>query len=191
MNREREKFLRELKMSGLQRKIPNVSETTANFLHFLVRTKQAKRVLEIGGANGYSTIWLADAVEPFHGKIISYEISEPSYLEALENFKKAGVETSIELHHADANELLEKEVEPFDVIFIDGWKKQYHLFWAIAKKLLAPNGLVIVDDVIKFKHKTAEFDAAIEQEEDFEYCVMPVDGDDGIMLIQRTCECAS
>lgn len=186
MNTEREIFLRELKVSGLQRKIPNISETTAQFLHFLLRTKQAKRVLEIGCANGYSTIWLADAIEPFQGKIVSYEISEPSYIEALGNFKKAKVENSIELHLADANELLEKKIESFDVIFIDGWKKQYHLFWAIAKKLLAPNGLVIVDDVIKFKHKTAEFDAAIEQEEDFEYCVMPVDGDDGIMLIQKS-----
>ena len=185
MNQERLDFLVELKAYGVENDIPNVSLSTAKMLHFLIGMKQAKDVLEIGCANGYSTIWLASAVEQFGGRVTTFDVSEPSFNQALENFKTAGVDHLIDAHFGDAKELLKDVKGKFDMIFIDARKKHYHIFWELAKGLIKDDGVIIVDDVLKFQHKTEEFNKVMEQETDYEQCVIPVDGDDGVMLVQK------
>jgi predicted O-methyltransferase YrrM len=52
----------------------NVEPETAELLGVLVRAVRAARVLELGTSNGYSTIWLADAVEGIGGPIVSVDV---------------------------------------------------------------------------------------------------------------------
>ena len=177
------KFLQALKTQGLTRGIPNISQSTAQMIHFFVTMKKARSVLEIGSANGYSTIWLGDAVEAVNGKVLSLEIGEHSYKEALANIAEAGLSATIELQLCDALEFLKDHKTQYDVIFLDARKGYYHLFWELIKPRMHSETLVIVDDVIKFKSKTQAFDDAIKKETDFDFCVIPVDGDDGVMLI--------
>ena len=56
-------FLKELKQHGIQNNIPNISLENACFLRGILREKQVKNMLEIGTANGYSTIHFACEIE--------------------------------------------------------------------------------------------------------------------------------
>lgn len=165
--------------------IPNISEQTAEILHFFIKLHQPKNLLEIGAANGYSTIQIASVLEEIGGKMTSYEISEPAFYKAKENIEKAGLNQIVDIHFGDALELLKNSKQKFDFIFLDARKAHYHLFWELIKSIMSNNALVIVDDVIKFSEKTKEFSTIIEGEKDFMNIVIPVDGDDGVMLIRR------
>ena len=62
-------FLASLREFGYQNDIPNVSPTMGRFLHDLVIATKSSRVLELGTANGYSTIWMASALRELDEKI--------------------------------------------------------------------------------------------------------------------------
>ncbi len=185
MNKDRKKFLINLKKYGIENDIPNISETTGEMLSFLIKHKKVKSLLEIGCANGYSTIWFADALEKTGGKMVSYDVSFPSFEEAKKNLKDTTLDHLVDFRFGDAKILLKNVKEKFDFVFIDARKSFYHIFWQLIKPLLTENALVVCDDVIKFKDKMKEFYEVIEAEKEFEKCIIPVDFDDGIMLIQR------
>jgi predicted O-methyltransferase YrrM len=84
----RELFLKELKTKGEAEDIPNISLVNALFLRKLLRDTSGKNMLEIGTANGYSTIHFADELEKIGGHITTIEFSENSYHKAMENFKE-------------------------------------------------------------------------------------------------------
>jgi len=60
---DREEFLRELKIYGEENDIPNISRENAKFLRELIRKNNTQSLLEIGSANGYSTINFAIELE--------------------------------------------------------------------------------------------------------------------------------
>lgn len=55
-------YLKKLRTSSLERRIPNISEKNAEFLKRLIQEKNPKHILEIGTANGYSTLCFAEAL---------------------------------------------------------------------------------------------------------------------------------
>ena len=196
MTPERLAFLRQLKAFGEAEDIPNISEDNARFLHFLCRSVRPQHVLEIGTANGYSTIWLADAATEFGGKVTGYEISEPSLKMALKNFAATGLSDDIELifnnflRAADegCTGLFAANGNPrqFDFIFVDSHMRFYVDVWHAVQKFVAPHGVLIFDDVLKFPHKTQTLHDAVAAAEDWERVIVPTDDDDGIMLLQRS-----
>ncbi|HEY5714437.1 MAG TPA: class I SAM-dependent methyltransferase [Candidatus Gracilibacteria bacterium] len=190
MYETRQSFLETLKEHGIKNKIPNISEETAGFLQFMIWLKKAKSILEIGACNGYSTIWLADATEAFDGHVTSFELSKPQYEEALENFKKAGLSDRITLRLGDFTEEAVvgqwcSDDTQYDLIFMDGQKSDYHVFWELVKPMMHEQTLVIVDDVLKFKEKCQMFWDAVEGETDYVSHIVQTDEDDGVMLLQR------
>lgn len=178
-------FLKSLKQYGLENKIPNISETVGKFLNFLVRTSSSQTGLEIGCANGYSTIWLAAAFQKNKGKLISLEFSAPSLQEAQANLKKVKLDQFVDFHFGDALKIIPKLDQKFDFVFIDAQKAHYHLFWDLIKTKLHSKSIVVVDDVIKFPQKTATFIKQINEEKNFDYQILPLDEDDGIMVITK------
>lgn len=62
MNQHITSYLKTLKSSSLERKVPNISEWNAEFLKNIIRERQPKHLLEIGTANGYSTLQFALAL---------------------------------------------------------------------------------------------------------------------------------
>ena len=70
----------------------NITPDTGRFLSILIQSSDAKRVLEIGTFNGYSTLWLAFAVSQIGGLVVTIEISRRKHEMAIENFKKSGLE---------------------------------------------------------------------------------------------------
>ena len=135
MNSDRLTFLAELKLRDLTGDVPSISQTTAQMLHFFAQSRSAKAVLEIGTAHAYSTIWLADAVEPFAGKVMSFDVSAPSFKIAQQNITAAGLDKIVSLHFGDAFETVPRECaeQTFDIIFIDARKSHYLSFWQMVR----------------------------------------------------------
>lgn len=118
------------------------------FLRLLVAAKQPKRILEVGTAVGYSALLMA-RVMPKDGHITTIEKYEKRIPTALENFKKAGMESCITLLPGDAEEILKTLSEPYDFIFMDAAKGQYIHWLPIIMSLLSPGGMLISDNVLQ------------------------------------------
>jgi len=106
----------------------NVSETDGRVLYNLVLKNKYTKALEIGTSTGHSGIWIAWALSKTGGKLITIEINEGRYKEALANFKEAGLSEHIDARLADAHELVPQLEGPFDFVFCDadkGWYKNY------------------------------------------------------------------
>jgi caffeoyl-CoA O-methyltransferase len=103
----------------------NVPEADGRILHDLVIKNNYMRALEIGTSTGHSAIWIAWALSKTGGRLITIEIDEGRYREALANFKEAGLSEYIDARLADAHRLVEELEGPFDFVFIDADKDWY------------------------------------------------------------------
>ena len=106
----------------------NVSWVDGKLLYEIMIKNQYKRALELGTSTGHSAIWIAWALSKTGGKLITVEIDEWRYNEAIANFKEAGLIDYIDARLADAHQLVAELSGPFDFVFIDadkGWYTNY------------------------------------------------------------------
>ena len=106
----------------------NVPEEDGRLLYDIIVKNKYKSALEIGTSTGHSTIWIAWALSKTGGKLITIEINERRYREALKNFKAAGLSDYIDARLADAHDLVPGLKGSFDFVFCDadkGWYKNY------------------------------------------------------------------
>jgi predicted O-methyltransferase YrrM len=103
----------------------NVPEADGQVLYDLIIKNKYKKALEIGTSTGHSAIWMAWALSKTGGRLITVEIDEGRYREALANFEEAGLSAYIDARLADAHELVEELPGPFDFAFIDADKDWY------------------------------------------------------------------
>jgi len=114
----------------------NVPEIDGKVLYDLIIKNNYRRAVEIGTSTGHSAIWMAWALSKTGGTLITIEIDEGRYKEALANFKKAGLSDYIDARLADAHQLVEELNGPFDFVFSDADKDWYrNYFIALAPKL--------------------------------------------------------
>jgi caffeoyl-CoA O-methyltransferase len=108
----------------------NIPMRDGQFLYDLIIEHGYTHALEIGTSTGHSAIWIAWALSKTGGKLITIEIDESRYREALSNFREAGVSDYIDARLADAHELVKELDGPFDFVFSDAdkdWYKQYFI----------------------------------------------------------------
>ena len=103
----------------------NVPESDGRLLYDLVLKNGYRRALEIGTSTGHSGIWIAWALSKTGGKLITIDIDEGRYREALKNFQEAGLSGYIDARRADAHDLVPRLEGPFDFVFIDADKDWY------------------------------------------------------------------
>jgi predicted O-methyltransferase YrrM len=103
----------------------NVPEADGQRLHDLVVQHGYTRALEVGTSTGHSAIWIAWALSKTGGTLITVEIDEGRYRQALRNFEQAGLSSFIDARLADAHELVPRLEGPFDFVFVDADKDWY------------------------------------------------------------------
>jgi len=142
----------------------NVEPETAELLGVLVRATRARRVLELGTSNGYSTIWLADAVEATAGALKSVEIDPARTAMARANLGRAGL--AAELVTGDAAETLRTSADgAWDLVFLDAERPAYAGYWPELVRALCPDGgLLAIDNVLSHAAEVAEVTALIAAE---------------------------
>jgi caffeoyl-CoA O-methyltransferase len=115
----------------------NVPASDGKLLYDIIVKNNYKSALEIGTSTGHSSIWIAWALSKTGGKLITIEIDERRYKEALANFERAGVSNYIDARLADAHELVKTLPGPFDFVFSDADKNWYiNYFRALDPKLV-------------------------------------------------------
>jgi predicted O-methyltransferase YrrM len=147
LRRDPHERLAEIDREGRGEGLPLVYPDTGALLHTLARTCGAKRILEIGTAIGYSTLWMATAL-PADGALITMEYDAARAARARDHFAAAGYADHISVIVGDATRFLHKVSGPFDLIFQDSDKKLYEPMLDRLIELLRPGGLLVADNVL-------------------------------------------
>jgi predicted O-methyltransferase YrrM len=141
----------------------NVPASDGQLLYDLVVQNEYTRALEVGTSTGHSSIWIAWALSKTGGKLITIEIDERRYNQALENFAAAGLSEFIDARLADAHQLVPQLEGPFDFIFVDADKDWYtRYFEALYPKLVVGGCLTAHNVSGRRRGWTREFLDALE-----------------------------
>lgn len=134
-----------------------VSEEDGQFLRMLVAASRAKHVLEIGGASGYSAIWMAQAVRANGGRLVTIEYDKTRAREAQENIRRAGYSDIVQVVSGDAFVEIPKLTGTFDFVFLDAWKKDYQRFFDLVFPRLDRGGLFCAHNVVNKASEMGDF----------------------------------
>jgi caffeoyl-CoA O-methyltransferase len=165
----------------------NVPYTTGEFLNRLIRLAGFRRVLEIGTSNGYSGIFMADALGKNGGMFYTIESHEERYIEARKNFAEAGLADLTNQIKGHAPEILNDLEGLFDMVFIDATKMEYLSYYKAIMPKIAAGGLLIADNCITHEDSVKNFLEYIEKDPKVQSAVLPMDN--GLMLCLKTGDC--
>jgi predicted O-methyltransferase YrrM len=157
------------------RKMLNITRDTGEFLAVLVRAALARRVLEIGTSNGYSTLWLGRAAQDIGGSVTTVEKSQYKIDLAAKNFARSGLASTIAQVHDDAGRLLVRSADgAFDFIFLDSERPEYSGWWPHLRRVLRRGGLLVVDNATSHPAEITPFVALVKADAEFITSLVPV-----------------
>lgn len=152
-------------------------------------------ILEIGTFTGFSTICLAAGLQD-EGHIDTIEINPEQEDIIEEGISKSGLKSKITVHYGDAKLLIPKLDREYDLIFIDGNKREYLDYFKLCKPKLKKGGYIIADNVlwdgkvldeINFVDKQSksiiEFNKTVKSDEEVEVLMLPIR--DGVSIIKK------
>ncbi|MDY0202024.1 MAG: O-methyltransferase [Bacteroidales bacterium] len=164
------------------------------FLEMISRMVRPARILEIGTYTGYSAICLARGLAP-GGHLHTIEINDETCDTAQDFFQKSGLENQITLHIGSALDIIPKLDFEFDLVLIDGDKRQYPKYLDLVLPKLTKNGYIIADNVLwggkvllpepddSYTKGVVDFNSMVAQNSSLEQVLLPLR--DGLMLIRR------
>jgi len=165
------------------------------FLKFISLMAKPKYILEIGTFTGYSAICLAAGL-PEDGKLYTIEINDELQEFSQKFFKKSGLSNKIEQLTGNAIEIIPGIDKKFDLVYIDGDKREYIDYFLAAFPKLNPGGFIIADNIL-WGDKVLDpetndqqtlgiiaFNEMIRERNDIEKVVLPIR--DGITLIRKS-----
>ena len=141
-------FLDEIEKQAMETQVPVIRKSTQSLLKFLLAYAKPRNILEVGTAIGFSALLMCE-YGPEDCHITTIEKYDKRIPVARENFKKSGREEKITLLEGDAADVLKGLEGPYDLIFMDAAKGQYIYFLHEALRLLAPDGLLLSDNVLQ------------------------------------------
>jgi predicted O-methyltransferase YrrM len=157
------------------RRMLNITRDTGEFLSVLVRAMAARRVLEIGTSNGYSTLWLGEAALAVGGTVTTVERSAFKVELASENIRRSGLSSYITPVHDDAGRVLERTDDAaFDLVFLDSDRSEYPGWWPKLSRILRPGGLLVVDNALSHAEELAPLVATVKADRRYATCLVPV-----------------
>lgn len=138
-----------------------VSEEDGRFLRVLVVSRGATHALEIGGANGYSAIWIGLGLRQTGGHLTSIEYDPARAKTAAENIRRAGLSDVVTVVPGDAFKEIPKVQGDFDLVFLDAWKRDYKRFLDLVFPRLSLRGLFLAHNVVNKQNEMTDFLTAI------------------------------
>ncbi len=148
LHRDPSPLLLELEQLGTREDIPIVARETGRLLSTVVHAMQANRILEIGTAYGYSTLWMALALPPA-GRIWTIDPDHERTGVAADFLARAGKLGSVDIINQPALDILPTFPQRnLDIVFIDAVKTEYEAYLERCVPLLKLSGLVVVDNLL-------------------------------------------
>lgn len=195
MTEQLENLLQELETFGRQndavehdrpRRMLNITRDTGEFLGVLVQACDARRVLELGTSNGYSTLWLAEALQNLNGRVTTVEMAEYKIALAAENFARSGLAGVIEQVHGEAGDFMKSRPDgAFDLVFLDSQRSEYLAWWPELQRILRAGGLIVADNALSHAPEMVPFMTRVSGDDTFTTCTLPV-GNGQFLAVKRS-----
>src|SRR3954467_15809580 len=141
-----------------------VSEEDGKFLRLMIASTNRKRVLEIGGASGYSAIWMAQGLRATGGRLVTIEYDPARAKELAANIAHAGFSDIVQVVPGDAFAEIPKLPGTFDFVFLDAWKRDYKKFLDVMLPRLTARGLFLAHNVVNKQAEMHDFLEAIRSD---------------------------
>ena len=148
----------------------NISHQTAEFISMLIKIAKPQRILEVGTSNGYSALWIADALQEndkktcIKGHLWTIEFYEKRQCIARENVEKCGMSEYVTFLQGSAREII-KELDFIpDFVFIDACKQEYIDYFNLLKDKLPKGSIILADNVTSHATKVVDFLEEIDKD---------------------------
>jgi len=162
----------------------NIDRTTGQFLNLLIKTRKYKTVLEIGTSNGYSALWIAEALTQTGGHLYTMESHKKDrYLRAKENFEKSGLK-NITLILGHAPEDIPSTPHKFDLAFFDATKHEHECYFKALENRIKNGGLIITDNLCSHKTALTSYKKALLSSKNWESTYLDIGA--GLMISKKT-----
>ena len=170
-----------------------ISKNIGMFYNILLKSINAKNILEIGMSAGYSGLWFADAVmsnkQP-NGQIITIDREKFKIDNAIRNFEEAGVNSLIKIREGEARKILHEIKDEFsknyfDFIFIDADKESYIEYFDLCLPLVRKGGIIAADNILfpeRFNQIMADYLSHVRSKSNVQSVTIPIDNGEEITI---------
>ena len=163
------------------------------FYNVLLKSINAKKILEIGMSVGYSGLWFADAVmstTQTDGQIITIDREKFKIDKATQNFEDAGVRSLIKIKQGEARKILHEIKEEFgenyfDFIFIDADKESYIEYFDLCLPLVRKGGIIGADNILfpeRFNEMMGDYLSHVRNNLNVQSITVPIDNGEEITI---------
>ena len=178
-----------------EKRLNCISKNIGMFYNILLKSINAKKILEIGTSVGYSGLWFADVVmsntqSESNGKIITIEREKFKIDNATQNFEEAGVGSLIKIREGEARKILREIKEEFsenyiDFIFIDADKESYIEYFDLCLPLVRKGGIIGADNILlpeRFNEMMVDYLSHVRSNPNVQSVSIPIDNGEEITI---------
>ena len=176
-----------------EKRLNCISKNIGMFYNILLKSINAKNILEIGMSVGYSGLWFADAVmsnKQLDGQIITIDREKFKIERARQNFEEAGANSLIKIREGEARKILheikaEFKENYFDFIFIDADKESYIEYFDLCLPLVRKGGIIGADNILfpeRFNEMMADYLSHVRSNSNVQSVTIPIDNGEEITI---------
>ncbi len=176
-----------------QERMNCISKNIGMFYNIMLKSINAKKILEIGMSVGYSGLWFADAVmsnTQSDGQIITIDRERFKIDNAKKNFEEAGVSSLIKIRDGEARKVLHDIKEEFgknyfDFIFIDADKESYIEYFDLCLPLVRKGGMIGADNILlpeRFNEMMVDYLSHVRSNPNVQSVTIPIDNGEEITI---------
>jgi len=176
-----------------EKRLNCISKNIGMFYNVLLKSINAKKILEIGMSVGYSGLWFADVVmssTQSDGQIITIDREKFKIDKATQNFEDAGVRSLIKIKQGEARKILHEIKEEFgenyfDFIFIDADKESYIEYFDLCLPLVRKGGIIGADNILfpeRFNKMMGDYLSHVRNNPNVQSVTVPIDNGEEITI---------
>ena len=176
-----------------EKRLNCISKNIGMFYNILLKSINAKNILEIGMSVGYSGLWFADAVmsnKQLNGQIITIDREKFKIDSARRNFEEAGADSLIKIREGEARKILheikaEFNENYFDFIFIDADKESYIEYFDLCLPLVRKGGIIGADNILfpeRFNEMMADYLSHVRSKPNVQSVTIPIDNGEEVTI---------
>ena len=175
-----------------EKRLNCISKNIGTFYNIMLKSINAKKILEIGMSVGYSGLWFADAImsNTQDGQIITIDREQIKIDSATRNFEEAGVSSLIKIREGEARKILHEIKEEFgenyfDFIFIDADKESYIEYFDLCLPLVRKGGIIAADNILfpeRFNKMMADYLSHVRNNPNVQSVTIPIDNGEEVTI---------
>ena len=179
-----------------EKRLNCISKNIGMFYNIMLKSTNAKKILELGMSVGYSGLWFADAVmsnTKSDGQIITIDRERFKIDNAKKNFEEAGVSSLIKIRDGEARKVLHDIKEEFgknyfDFIFIDADKESYIEYFDLCLPLVRKGGIIGADNILlpeRFNEMMVDYLSHVRSNPNVQSVTIPIDNGEEVTIKLR------